>query len=223
LARKSESQSLKVQEQASKTAYGVVLTRQMYYSMNLNADYLTHVFLTRKDLLIGYLVSFIMIYTGKLLAVPGDIIPRTEMGDEIIRRFIKSNQGKQIVSLGCGFDARGYRLDILSKNKEIKYFEVDIATTQHLKLQALIKHKVKHHHVIFAPIDFSKETFSQALTSKGWKVQEPTLFLFEGVSTYLTEEAVHETLTQISKCAKGSMLFMDITEDLYSNEGKKKA
>ncbi len=124
--------------------------------------------------------------------------------------------GKQIVILGAGNDSRGYRVDCV-KRKEygVKFFEVDILSTQIKKLEILEKNGVGKSNVAFVPVDFSVETFTECLLRNGWKQDEPTLFLWEGVTYYLPDEAVRDTLRAISKCAKGSYVFFDAMVSIF--------
>lgn len=139
------------------------------------------------------------------------MIVRTEVGDELVRRFVLKHDGKQIISLGSGYDTRPYRLDcIRSKEKQLSYYEVDILSTQQSKIKILEKYGIDSSHVTFVPVDFSVETFSECLWKKGWQQDNPSLFLWEGCSMYLPEQAVHDTLRAVAKCAKGTYIFLDI-------------
>lgn len=142
------------------------------------------------------------------------------MGDEMIRRFVLKYGGKQIVSLGSGYDTRGYRLDCLtSKTNDVKYFEVDVQTTQQSKLKALQSHHISNSHVTYVPVDFSSETFTECLLRHGWDRNVKTLFLWEGVAMYLSQDAVYDTFRAVSKCPSGSYLFFDtlVSEKLLIN------
>lgn len=139
------------------------------------------------------------------------MIARSEMGEELIRRFVLRYNGKQVVSLGAGYDTRGYRLECIKSQKYgVKYFEVDVKTTQEHKLAVLERNSVNVSHVTFVPVDFSIETFTECLLRNNWTQDKPTVFLWEGVSMYLPEQAVHDTLRAVAKCAKGTCIFFDI-------------
>src|SRR5262249_28583609 len=60
--------------------------------------------------------------------------------------------------------------------------------------------------VKFVPIDFNKQSVSDALAGAGFDTTHRTCFVWEGVSNYLTAEAVDSTLRQISKAAAGCIL-----------------
>jgi methyltransferase (TIGR00027 family) len=138
---------------------------------------------------------------------------RAEVGDELVRRFVTIQGGRQIVSLGSGLDSRAYRIDCVNNGAvrpPLKYFEVDVAPSQEMKIRLLRANKVKNDHVTYVPVDFTTQTYSECLKKNDWKEDEPSLFLWEGVSYYLPEEAVHNTFRTFSKCAKGSLLLLDL-------------
>jgi methyltransferase (TIGR00027 family) len=140
------------------------------------------------------------------------MIARTEIGEELIRRFVTRDGGRQIVSLGSGLDTRAYRLDCVKNetaSPPLKYFEVDVAPSQQMKLRILRENNIKNSHVTYVPVDFAVETFTECLKKNNWKEGERTLFLWEGVTMYLSEEAVHDTFRAVAKCGKGSMIFFD--------------
>ena len=56
----------------------------------------------------------------------------------------------------------------------------------------------------FVPINFNKEDLSEVLINAGFKKNQKTLFIWEGVTEYLTPEAVDSTLDFISKNSSGS-------------------
>ena len=76
-----------------------------------------------------------------------------------------------------------------------RIFELDIAPTQASKETCLKKAQIKiPEHVTFAPIDFNQESLEKVLDNAGYKNQQMTLFIWEGVSYYLDVESVDATL-----------------------------
>jgi methyltransferase (TIGR00027 family) len=68
-------------------------------------------------------------------------------------------------------------------------------------------------HVRFIEIDFKKDSLRHVLSAAGFRPEERTFFIWEGVSMYLSEQAVRETLRTISSySAPGSSLVMDFAE-----------
>jgi methyltransferase (TIGR00027 family) len=133
---------------------------------------------------------------------------RTRFIDEQMQRGLE-NGARQVVILGAGFDTRAYRFEELLKDKGV--FEVDYRSTQEIKKQRLAASSIAvSPQVRFAEIDFKKHSLHQVLLNAGYQASEKTFFIWEGVSMYLSENAVRETLRSISShSAAGSSLVMD--------------
>ncbi len=110
----------------------------------------------------------------------------------------------QVVNLGAGWDSRAYRLPGL---RGARVFEVDLPETTEAK-----RKKLEHlfgrvpENVMLVPIDIDREDLDEALRSHGYRPAEKTLFVWEGVTQYLTEAGVRRTLAAIAKAPPGSRL-----------------
>ncbi len=130
---------------------------------------------------------------------------RTVAIDRIIEK--SSCQVDQFVSLGAGFDTRCYGS---LKSSRLQFFELDQAATQRLKRISLQKAGIDASHVQFVEVDFSIDSWPEKLRSSGYDPGRPSLFLWEGVTLYLSEDAVRKTLRAIkSIAALGSILVCD--------------
>jgi methyltransferase (TIGR00027 family) len=110
----------------------------------------------------------------------------------------------QLVSLGAGFDMRALRLPAAA---HVASFELDHPETSLLK-QALLK-KAKGTlpgRVRYIGIDFNRESMAEALLRGGFDKSRPSCLIWEGVTNYLTAEAVDSALRQIQETAVGSIL-----------------
>lgn len=58
----------------------------------------------------------------------------------------------------------------------------------------------------YVGIDFNRESLSEALQNAGFDRSRPTVFLWEGVTNYLTDEAVNSVLQVIASCRVGSQV-----------------
>jgi methyltransferase (TIGR00027 family) len=107
----------------------------------------------------------------------------------------------QVVILGAGFDARAYRLAAMAR---AVVFEVDHPSTSAAK-RAAIENKIATAptHVRFVPIDFNVERLGGVMQAAGYDARRRTLFIWEGVTNYLTEEAVDATLRWCAASAAG--------------------
>jgi methyltransferase (TIGR00027 family) len=139
------------------------------------------------------------------------LLIRTRFIDDHLQRAIQ-NGSSQVVILGAGFDTRAYRFADLLKNKII--IEVDYQSTQEIKRQRLKEASISiPQNVRFAQIDFQREKLPDVLRTAGYKPGERTFFIWEGVSMYLSENAVRETLRTIAQTSESeSSLVMDFAE-----------
>jgi methyltransferase (TIGR00027 family) len=169
-------------------------------------DYLAEIYLKRFYRL---LLAFRKLTLGiAKRRVPGTyeyVIARTNFFDEVFKQALAENY-PQIVFLGAGYDTRPYRFKDSVKQTEI--FELDVPTTQQIKKQFLKKSNIsipdKLH---FVPINFNKENLSEVLIKAGFKMNKKTLFIWEGVTEYLTPEAVDSTLDFIRKNSGNTVAF----------------
>lgn len=64
--------------------------------------------------------------------------------------------------------------------------------------------------LVFVPIDFNRQSLSEVLLAAGYEGEQRSLFLWEGVTMYLTSEAVDSTLAFIRDSGtEGSMVVFD--------------
>lgn len=138
----------------------------------------------------------------------GSIVARVRYFDDFVKKLIEKGF-EQLVIFGAGYDTRAYRIDELKE--KVKVFEVDHPGTQSFKME-----KIKEifgsipEHVLFVPVDFEKETFSEKLFSKGYNPSLKTLFTMEGLIMYITPKSVAETLSFIAEnSGKGSAVIFD--------------
>lgn len=130
-------------------------------------------------------------------------IARTRIIDDSCAHAVRDSI-RQIVILGAGFDCRAYRL---KETASSTVFEVDHPATRALKQKHLEKIlPVIPENVRFAVIDFNRKSLPEVLNDNGFDTAAPTLFLWEGVTNYLTEEAVDAVLRYAGRCAYGSRI-----------------
>lgn len=140
------------------------------------------------------------------LRLPGartSAIARTKLIDDAMRDAL-AHGISQVVILGAGFDCRAYRLPQLSKTT---IFEVDHPATLATKLNCLRQVLSKTpDNVRYVEIDFIHQTLSEVLARAGFPSSLPAFFIWEGVSHYLTPEAVDSVLHFVASCAPGTRL-----------------
>jgi methyltransferase (TIGR00027 family) len=130
-------------------------------------------------------------------------IARTRFIDEVVRRGV-ADGAEQLVILGAGFDCRAHRLDELAK---VRVFEVDRAETQAAKRSHLARSRAASRaDVHYVSVDFQLDDVAKKLVDSGWDPSRRTVFIWEGVTNYLTEDAVAGVLSWISSAAPGSVV-----------------
>jgi methyltransferase (TIGR00027 family) len=125
-------------------------------------------------------------------------IGRTKIVDDVAR----ASDATQLVILGAGFDCRAHRLPELAGTA---VFEVDRPETQARKRELLAGAEPRSD-VHYVAVDFLRDDTAQRLAAAGWEAAAPTCFVWEGVTNYLTAEAVDEVLGLVGRSAPGSTL-----------------
>jgi methyltransferase (TIGR00027 family) len=136
------------------------------------------------------------------------VLVRTKVMDSAFADALEARFA-QIVLLGAGFDTRALRF--AEQNRGTKVFELDIATTQQPKIEILRKKNIHlPAELIFTPINFDEEGIFDVLSKAGYQAGQKSLFLWEGVTMYLSAQAVDGTLNFIhSSAAPGSRVAFD--------------
>jgi methyltransferase (TIGR00027 family) len=119
---------------------------------------------------------------------------------------------EQLVILGAGYDARAYRFEALKTG--VKVFEVDHPATQAVKLRKLAAiFGAPPARVTYVPIDFDRETLAGRLFECGYNEGLKTLFIWQGVTFYLTAQAVDDTLAFVAgHSGPGSSIIFDFID-----------
>ncbi|HEX5116730.1 MAG TPA: SAM-dependent methyltransferase [Pseudonocardiaceae bacterium] len=147
-----------------------------------------------------------------LLDVFGDnstIAVRTRFYDDAL--LGAAGRMRQIVIVAAGMDTRAYRLDLPA---DTTVFELDRPEVLDLKDRLLAavpdgppRPRCRRHPV---GVDLATD-WSDPLRGKGFRADEPTCWLVEGLLQYLTEAAVAGLLDRISAVsAAGSELHIDV-------------
>jgi methyltransferase (TIGR00027 family) len=131
---------------------------------------------------------------------------RTVYFDRLIARQLP--QADQFVMMGAGMDTRAYGALELSG---VRVFELDQGNTQQLKRDTLARAGIDASHVTFVTVDFSAEDAFEKLAASEYDPGRKTLFLWEGVTLYLSEKAVRDTLERVkANAAPGSVVVADV-------------
>ncbi|HEX8113081.1 MAG TPA: SAM-dependent methyltransferase [Kofleriaceae bacterium] len=121
---------------------------------------------------------------------------RTRLIDDAVRAFATAG-GHQVVVLGAGYDCRALRLPELAG---ARVFEVDHPATQGHK-RAVLDRLGARSPARYLTWDFETHPMDDlpgALADAGHDPAAPTLTIWEGVTMYLTDAAIHASLRAIA-------------------------
>lgn len=121
---------------------------------------------------------------------------RTRALDDALRDAVKAGT-KQVVVLGAGLDGRVFRIPEL---EGVKVFEVDHPSTQRDKKARLSKAHIEPiADVAFVPVDFERDKLDESLVDAGLSAGDRSFWIWEGVTAYLTRDAMTSTLRAITR------------------------
>jgi methyltransferase (TIGR00027 family) len=113
---------------------------------------------------------------------------------------------RQYVVLGAGLDTFAYR----NPHAGLTVFEVDHPATQELKREYLRRAGIAiPPSLAFAPVDFSRETFLDALVRAGYDASAPAFYSWLGVTQYLPTEVTLDTLRRIAALGRRNAIVFD--------------
>ena len=144
------------------------------------------------------------------------LISRTRFIDDLIEKSAKEGI-EQYVILGAGYDSRANRLNL---TPSLKIFEVDQPEVSDIKLSKLPKDLPNLENITYVNVDFSYQSLSEQLLTAGFDQTKSTIFTLEGVSQYITKEAVSSTIQELSSITKDarSIFFMSYVDELLNKD-----
>jgi methyltransferase (TIGR00027 family) len=153
--------------------------------------------------------------------VPGfheHLISRTRFIDDLIEKYA-AKKFEQYVILGAGYDSRAHRLNLPSG---LKIFEVDQVQVQEKKLSKLSDDISNSKNITYVNIDFNIQSLKEQLLNAGFDKSKSTIFTLEGVSQYITKEAINSTLNELAILTKNSnsILFISYVNRLLRKNPK---
>lgn len=152
--------------------------------------------------------------------IPGafsSAIARTKYIDDQLESTI-SNGVKQVIILGAGFDTRALRLGFL---KSIPVIEIDHPNTSNFKA-TIYKKRIGQlpENVAFYQIDFNQQSLDELAEQHNFDFSIPTTVIWEGVTNYLSEDAIKSTFGFIQKFTKNSYaIFTYVHQNILENPG----
>ena len=113
----------------------------------------------------------------------------------------------QYVVLGAGLDSFAYRKTDMTQR--LRVYEVDHPLSQQWKRARLDELGVQRPPALtFVPVDFERDTPTQALVAAGVEITAAAFFSWIGVTMYLTVDAIRSMLRTVASFPPGSRIVL---------------
>jgi methyltransferase (TIGR00027 family) len=135
------------------------------------------------------------------------LVVRSRLAEDEVAQAVAAGV-RQYVVLGAGLDTFAYRNPYAEE--ALRVFEVDHPATQQWKRKLLKEAGISlPADLIFAPVDFEHGTLAQALADTGFRTDLRACFSWLGVTMYLNETAIMDSLGFVAAMPKGSSIIFD--------------
>jgi methyltransferase (TIGR00027 family) len=128
------------------------------------------------------------------------LISRTRFIDDLVKNAAAKGI-EQYVILGAGYDLRAHRLNLPTT---LKIFEVDQQEVQLRKQSKLPSNIPNLENIKYVCVDFNHQSLKKQLLEAGFDESKSAIFTLEGVSQYISKEAVNSTLEEIDDLTKNT-------------------
>jgi methyltransferase (TIGR00027 family) len=135
--------------------------------------------------------------------VLGNFLCRTRYIDEVLETALADGFA-QVVILGAGLDSRAYRIPGMKGARVLEVDRPEMVAWKQARLRQILGQPPGQ--VTFVPLDFNQQTLGSALQWAGFLANVRTFFIWEGVTQYVTAEAVDATLRCVAGAASGSRI-----------------
>jgi methyltransferase (TIGR00027 family) len=152
--------------------------------------------LLRVFLLPGPRHLLVAVMESRVPGALGMLFCRMRYTDDVLRRRLGKGV-EQVVILGAGFDGRAFRIPGIERTQ---VFELDLPDPQRFKQDYLRRRfGALPSHLTFVPIDLNTQKLEEALPAAGFREGTSTFFIAEGVTQYITAEAVDGILRFVAR------------------------
>jgi methyltransferase (TIGR00027 family) len=137
------------------------------------------------------------------------LVTRSRYAEDELARACRDGV-RQYLVLGAGLDTFAYRH---AYGPRLRVFEVDHPSTQAWKRAQLREQAIRiPRSLTFVPVDFEKDSLAARLREAGFRRDAPVFISWLGVTMYLTQDAVFQTLRFVARsCARGSAIVFDFS------------
>jgi len=135
--------------------------------------------------------------------IRGGLLCRKRYIEDALRAALPTGLASLVI-LGAGFDTLAYRIPELAA---MQVYEVDLPEVIEAKKRGLQRiYGAVPAHVRQVAIDFDRQGLGEVLNQAGYTDDQPSFFVWEGVTQYISEAAVHRTFTFLQEAAPHSQL-----------------
>lgn len=154
-----------------------------------------------------------LVYRIIRFRIPGALssgVARTRYIDELLQQAVR-NGVKQVIILGAGYDTRALRLGFL---RALPVIEIDHPATAKLKKERVVRSMGKlPENVRYIQADFNEQRLEQLAGEQQIDLTRATVFVWEGVTNYLSAEAVAATFAFMQRFAAGSYVIFTYVDE----------
>jgi methyltransferase (TIGR00027 family) len=184
---------------SSRTAQGVALERALLSDMGILADHEARGMLRPQMAAILKTARQLPLRLRVRSVTLAGLAARVLWFDDQIAKALAGGID-QVVVVGAGYDSRPWRL----RRDGVRFFEVDHPATQRDK-----RRRAPGHGPTYVEADLLTQSAMQRLSACGLILSRPAIYLFEGVSMYLSEAVVSRQLRDLGESSTGSRLVLD--------------
>ena len=143
-------------------------------------------------------------------ALRSHIVLRSRYAEDQLLMAVQRGVSQYVV-VGAGYDTFSLRQPEWASSLAI--VEVDHPATQSLKRSRIADAGWRvPENVQFADVDFERETLEEGLRRNGVSTAQQTFFSWLGVTVYLTEAAIDETLRSMASFPAGSQVVLTFSQ-----------
>ena len=128
----------------------------------------------------------------------GGVIARSVMLDRSVSTFIGEHPDAVCICIGCGLDARFYRMD----NGRIDSYDLDLPNVMNIRTQ-LLPEQERVHCISCSALD---RIWTQEVAAEGRDV----IIILEGILMYFTERQVKELFDLLADCFPGATVLAEL-------------
>jgi methyltransferase (TIGR00027 family) len=140
-----------------------------------------------------------------LRVLRASVVLRSRFAEDGLARDVAEGV-RQYVVLGAGLDTFAYR----NPHPGLRVFEVDHPSTQRWKRASLEAARIAIPAALkLVASDFERGSLLKELEAAGFRRDEPACFSWLGVTMYLTEAAIMDTLAEVARLPRGSAITFD--------------